>query len=132
MTPEGMRRAAKAVQQQYDIDREESGAPAPYNVMGYKGVRLESRWNIVDEFARMRRIVDGFSETEVKKLAWIWCDSKAQACYSVGVRPGVFDDELKSTIAVVFKEAGDGHNGISIEDGGSAFAGKELANLDPD
>ena len=132
MTPEEMRKIAQAIQQQNAIDIEESGPQAPYDVVGYKGVRLESRWNIVDEFARMRRIIDGFTDKDVVKLAWIWCDSKAQACYTVGVRPGKYDDELKWRIAEVFKTAGGGHNGISIEDGESAFEGNRLADVEPD
>jgi hypothetical protein len=127
-----MRKIAQAIQQQNAIDIEESGPTAPYDVVGYKGVRLESRWNIVDEFARMRRIVDGFSNENVVKLAWIWCDSKAQACYTVGVRREKYDDELKWTIAEVFKTACGVHNGISIEDGESAFEGNRLADLDLD
>jgi hypothetical protein len=132
MTPEEMRKISRAIQEQDAIDFEEAGPKAPYDVVGYNGVRLESRWNVIDEFARMRRIVDGFSVGDVKKLAWICCDSKAQSCYIVGVRPGMFDDELKYMIADVFKAVGGGHNGISIEDGDHAFGGNRLADLDPD
>jgi hypothetical protein len=132
MTPEEIKKIMQAIQQQNAMDLEESGPQAPYDVVGYKGIRLESRWNIVDEFARMRRIVDRFTKEDILKLAWIWCDSKAQAYYTVGVRSGKYDDELKRTIAGVFRAAGGGHNGLSIEDGEFAFVGNRLADLDPD
>lgn len=118
--------AAALIQRQYDIDRAEAGPKAPVAGFCYRGVHIESRWSVLAELDKMRRIVDAMPELMARRLETIWCDSNAGSCYSVTVRPGLWVPDLRWAIANAALEAG-GHNGIVVEaDGGNG------CHIDPD
>jgi hypothetical protein len=75
----------------------------------------------------MRRIIDAMPELMACRLDAIWCDSNAGSCYAVTVRPGFWVPDLRWAIADAVREAGGGHNGITVEaDGGNGY------HIDPD
>ncbi len=118
--------AAALIQRQYDIDRAEAGPKAPVSGFRYRGVKIESRWNVLAELDKMRRIIDVMPELMARRLESIWCDSNAGSCYTVTVRPGLWVPELRWAISNAVLDAG-GHNGIVVEaDGGNG------CHIDPD
>lgn len=112
--------AAALIQRQYDIDRAEAGPKAPVLGFRYRGVQIESRWAVRAELDTMRRIIDAMPELMARRLASIWCNSNAGACYTVTVRPGLWVPDLRWAIADAVVEAGGGHNGITVEADGSS------------
>ena len=119
--------ATELIQRQYDIDRAEAGPKAPVSGYPYRGVQIESRWAVMAELDTMRRIIDAMPELMARRLETIWCDSKAGACYTVTIRPGLFVPDLRWTIADATMEARGGHNGIMIE-----ADGDNGGHIDPD
>ena len=118
--------AAALIQRQYDIDRAEAGTKAPVSGFRYRGVQIESRWSVLAELDKMRRIVDAMPELLARRLETIWCDSNAGSCYLVTVRAGLWVPDLRWAIADAALEAG-GHNGIVVDaDGGNG------CHIDPD
>lgn len=105
---------AAAVRQQYEMDRAEAGQKAPIDKFKYKGVWIESRWAVLSELDTMRKVIDAMPELLARRLDSIWCDSKAQACYEVTVKDGLWLDDLRWAIEDAIIEAGGGHNGILI------------------
>ena len=114
-----LRAVAAAVQRQIDIDKAEAGPKAPFARLMQRGVRLESRWQVMSEFTRMQRAIDAMPELIVRRLGSVWCDSHAGSNYIVGVRPGLFAPELPRAIDTAFLESTGGHSGIMLEDAGS-------------
>jgi hypothetical protein len=51
------------------------------------GVALSSRYDKAEEYEVMVAMVDGVAPELRSKIASVFCDSKAQACYSVELRP---------------------------------------------
>jgi hypothetical protein len=120
------------LRRQYEIDYEASGPKAPYNHQIHKGVRIESRWQVLREFEVMREAIDAMPELMGRRIAWMWCDSNCGSNFVIGVKPSLYILDLKWAIKDAFRSANGGHNGITIEDGASAFTGKVLAIIDPD
>lgn len=83
----------------------------------YKGVSVNSRYNLQAEIDTMKDILDAMSDSATQKLQSIWCDSKANATYSIVVRDGKWVPELQWIIAEAAKNGAGGHNGIFIEAG---------------
>jgi hypothetical protein len=132
MNPEQMRKIAKAIKQQVELDYEDAGPKAPYDAFKFKDVRVESRWNVVAEFSLMRRVIEALPDEVARKLTWIWCDSNCGANYVVGVKRGQFDQDLKWSVADTIKAVGGGHNGISFQDGDEPFTGSSVGDTCPD
>jgi hypothetical protein len=124
--------AAALLRRQFEIDYEAAGPKAPYGRMVHKGVRIESRWDVVSEFETMRKIIDAMPELMARRLAWIWCDSNCGSNFVVGAKPSRFVPALKWEVADAVKAANGGHNGIIIEDGERPFTGRTLASIDCD
>jgi hypothetical protein len=110
MSPE----AARFIQMQYEIDREAAGRKAPVSGFEYKGVRIESRWSVLYELDQMKRVVDAL-ELSARRIGIIWCDSNAGSTFSVTVRSGRWNDDLRWAISDAFRSALGGHNGIYVE-----------------
>lgn len=81
------------------------------------GVALSSRYDKANEFETMACMVRGVSSDLRQFIDSVWCDSKANACYSVILKPCTrgqarrIAEELDA--ACVAREGG--HNGISIQ-----------------
>ena len=108
---------AAAVQRQFNIDREESGLEVPYDALDYRGVSLQSRFSVAHEFKTMKAVVDAMPEDVRLRLASIWCDSKACACYHVVVTLGMHRSALAEQIRQCLLAATSGFNGLYIEHG---------------
>ena len=81
------------------------------------GVSLTSRYNKAHEFEAMAAIVEAVSPNLRSLIDSIWCDSKANACYSVNLKHCTRGQAR--AIAKALDEAclacDNGHNGIFIE-----------------
>ena len=81
------------------------------------GVEITSRYLKADEFDSMAGMVKGVDEQHRLLIKSIWCDSQAQACYSVKLKPctrqqaRTIADQLSRNCC----EHDGGHNGIWIE-----------------
>lgn len=127
MPPEMRANIQREMQRQNDIDKEEAGQKAPVSDFIYRGVQIESRWAVLSELETMRKIVDAMPELMARRVEFIWCDSKATACYTITVREGLWVPNLRWAITNAVMKAGRGHNGIMIEaDGGNVY------HIDPD
>lgn len=96
-------------------DRKNAGPKAP--AFTYRGVRIESRWDVARELEIMRRLVDAL-ELNARRLVSVWCDSEAGSTYTVEVPPDRWEPELKWVIADAFTAAGIEHNLVVIQSGG--------------
>ncbi|WP_068117797.1 hypothetical protein [Tropicimonas marinistellae] len=115
---------AEALHRQNEIDRAASGQKAPVSGFTYKGVQLESRWAVLRELEDMKRIVAAMPELMSRRLATIWCDTKAGATYTVTVKDRLWVPDLKWTISDAIVDAVGGHNGIYID--GDAPSGMDV------
>jgi hypothetical protein len=121
-----------ALQRQHEIDIEGAGPKAPVQGFIYKGVHIESRWGVESELETMKLILEALAEPVVRKLSYIWCDSKAGSTYSISVQSGKFDHELRDAISDAIMSTSGGHNGVFFEDGEKPSFGMPIDNLDPD
>jgi len=97
----------------------------------HRKVNIQSRHHIQSEIDLMKGAIDGCHLGILSNLTFIFCDSKAEACYSIGVkRP-----ETMRTVAAHFEdyflEKRGGHNGITIEHGDVLFEGEQVLTVDP-
>ena len=106
---------AEAIAYQNAIDIDAAGPKAPHGAIPYKGVVIDSRWNVLAEFRSMRSIVDELSELMRARIASIWCDSNCTANYIVTVKPGKFAVDLPDAVEAAIVTVCGGHNGIMIE-----------------
>ncbi len=116
-----------AFQRQRDIDYDAAGPKAPASSFDYRGVRIASRWAVLHELERMKRIVDALPELMVRRLTSIWCDSNCGANYVISIRSGLWIPALRDAIADAVMAGGGGHNGIMIDE-----AGDHRADIGPD
>lgn len=123
---------AALLRRQFEIDYAGAGPKAPVSSFMYKGVEISSRWSVLREFETMKRAIDLMPELMSRRLSRIWCDSKCTANYVIGVKPGLFVQDVQWEINDAFCSASGGHNGIMIEEGDAIFGGTTLAILDPD
>jgi hypothetical protein len=83
--------------------------------MVHRGVALNSRYGKAHEYRAMMRILDALTEEDVRAIASVFCDSKAEACYVL--RADVADARLQP-LAEAFSNAGLsiglGNNGITV------------------
>lgn len=63
------------------------GGEPMYTSEAYKGVGLNSRKEIRSEIAAMREIVDWLGDL-AENLDMIFCDSKADSCYTISLKSG--------------------------------------------
>lgn len=78
------------------------------------GIHLSSRYDKAFELELMRRMVEAISPHLRKHVASIFCDSKANACYSITFNrpPKAIGERILDQI----EEAAGGHNGIWVND----------------
>lgn len=96
----------------------------------YKGIMLSSRYSKAGEYEEMMRIIDSLKPITPRIISQIWCDSKAQACYSITLNDDVTREEaefLYSDLSEGLERSHIGHNGITIEGPNS-----QGLDLDPD
>ncbi len=72
----------------------------------------------------MAKMVEAVPPALRRSLVQIWCDSKAQACYTVYFKSGV-PDEMAELVLDSLETASGGHNGIWVE-------GSKVQPRDPD
>lgn len=77
------------------------------------GVGISSRYQKADEFETMMRMVDAVDAELVGLIDNIWCDSKANACYSVVLNQCT--QRQADQIGYQLQAASGGHNGIFID-----------------
>lgn len=118
---------AALIRLQYDLDYAESGPKAPVSGFSYRGVRLESRFSVLAELDTMREFIDALPELMARRLASVWCDSRAGATYMIDVREGYWVSEIEWAIREAIMKVSSGHNGISIYEGKIS-----RADVDPD
>jgi hypothetical protein len=84
-----------------------------------RGIEITSRYNKVDEFELMVKMVNALPASLCKKIKSIWCDSKACQCFTVVLR--AWNDNLAREVGVKLQAAllnmRSGHNGIAVEAG---------------
>ena len=122
MSPE----LAALLKHQRDLDIAEAGPQAPEPSEHYCGVTIESRWSIAHELTTMRAIVDALPDLVRARVASIWCDSNAQALYSVEVQRGRWYDAIAEDVRDATLNATSGFNGLLVE--GDGFS----RNFDPE
>lgn len=105
-----------AVAAQSALDYAECGPHAPYARKTYKGVALESRYDLIAEYRNMETIIDRIPELLLRRLQSIWCDSKACAAYSVIVRKDKTSDLLLEVVLEAFSRSGFNSLDVSCED----------------
>lgn len=104
---------------QRDLDIADAGPQAPELAGDYRGVDLSSRWDIKHELLTMRRMVDGMSDLVRERVQSIWCDSNAQANYSVTIAPGGWQEAIEFDVRDAVRAATDGFNGLAVEGDGN-------------
>ena len=121
-----------AIQKQHKIDFEAAGPKASKPGFEYRGIYVESRWSVISELERMKRIVDQLPSEIAEKISTIWCDSKAEACYSVNVRSGEYSRDLKEAVSRAILSVSSGHNGVFFNEGDGLLKGDEAGFLEPE
>lgn len=93
-----------------------------------EGVALSSRYDKADEYEAMVSMVETVSAILRKKIKTIFCDSKAQCCYSVELHPCSQREaeEIAYQLSHGANERHGGHNGIYV----SGAAGGQIV-VDP-
>lgn len=104
---------------QRDLDIADAGPQAPELVGNYRGVDLSSRWVIKHELLTMRRIVDNMPDLVRARVQSIWCDSNAQACYSVMIAPGRWKEDIELDVRDAVRAAANCFNGLTVESDGN-------------
>ena len=106
---------AKAVARQNAIDRDEAGPKAPHGAVAYRGILLDSRWDILAEYQAMRAIVDRLPDLMRVRIELIWCDSKCTSYFILTVKPHRFVQDLPLMFEDSVVAVRGGHNGILIQ-----------------
>jgi hypothetical protein len=80
------------------------------------GVSLSSRWDKAHELEAMGKMVDGVEPDLRRHIESMWCDSKAEACYSVTLADcsEEIGREIAHQLDMACRERNGGHNGIWI------------------
>lgn len=113
MSPE----LSAALKHQRDLDIAEAGPQAREDTVEHRGVTISSRWSIADELDTMRAIVDALPDLVRARVESMWCDSNAQAYYSVTIALGLWIEGIDQIIRAAVLSATDGFNGLIVESG---------------
>ena len=102
--------------QKYDGDSEKV-ATTSIRALDVHGVCLSSRYNKAHEYEVMSTMVQGVLPELTELIESIWCDSKANACYSVFLLSCTKEQarDIGEQIEAACIAHGGGHNGISIQ-----------------
>ena len=106
---------AEAIAHQNAIDRDEAGPKAIHGAVSYRGVIVDSRWDVSSEYREMRAFVNNMPDLTRARIQSIWCDSKYTANYIITVKPGRFNLNIAADIEEAVITAIGGHNGIMIQ-----------------
>lgn len=106
---------AEAMAHQNAIDREAAGPKAPHGAIIYRDVAIDSRWNVLSEYNRMRSIVDRLPDLMRVRIESIWCDSNCTANYVVTIKSNRFVPDIPYAVEDAVIAVGGGHNGIMIQ-----------------
>lgn len=109
------RAVAEAIAHQNAIDRAEAGPKAPHGAISYRGVTLDSRWDVLAEYSAMRSIVDALPDLVRVRIESFWCDSKCTANYIVMVKARRFVADLPYAVEGAVVATCGGHNGIMVQ-----------------
>lgn len=102
------------VQRQHDMDRADAGPKAPYWRIRYKGVQVESRYAVLEEFNTMCRMIDAIPELAARRIKVIFCDSKATHTYTVTIGHHVWAQKIGNLLHQAAMTVSGGHNGIWV------------------
>lgn len=111
MSPE----MSAAMRRLRDLEIAEAGPQAPEDTVEHRGVTISSRWSIAHELVTMRAIVDAMPEPVRARVESMWCDSNAQAYYSVTVASGRWVEGIELAIRAAVLSVQDGYNGLIVE-----------------
>ena len=106
---------AAALKHQRDLDIAEAGPRAPELSGDYRGVDISSRTDIAHELTTMRKIVDAMPDLLRARTESMWCDSNAQAYYSIKIASGRWYEGIEFDIREAVRAVTDGFNGLSVE-----------------
>jgi hypothetical protein len=85
----------------------------------FRGVRLDSRYQKAHEFETMIAVVSKLDAAEIAVIDSMWCNSKAQSCYEVRLKRGVFEswaEIICASIHAYLMQVNGGHNGFDVVD----------------
>lgn len=113
--PPPLEAIAKAIGYQYSVDRDAAGPKAAHGAVSYRGVLIDSRWDIQAEYVAMRSIIDRLPDLIRVRVQSICCDSNCGANYVVTIKPARFCARLPAVVDEAIVAIGGGHNGVLIE-----------------
>lgn len=91
---------------------------SPFDSVTVDGIEITSRYTKADEFDLMARVVSMLRSDDRRKIASMWCDSKATHTYSVTMRRGhdfpEFTALIGRALSALFVQVAGGHNGIVV------------------
>lgn len=120
-----------ALKHQRDLDIKDAGPQAPEPTVIHLGVEITSRWSSAHELDTMRDVVEALPELVRTRVQSIWCDSNAQAFYSVKIRPDRWIEGIEHPVRDAVLAVSDGYNGIIVEgDGNEIWLNPEWAGDD--
>lgn len=99
------------------IEWRDAGPKVAFDETVHRGVRLQSRYSVAQEFKTLMAVVDAMPDDLRLRVASIWCDSKASAIYVVDVVPDLNRDGLAQEISNIFRVSAGGYNGLQIRHG---------------
>jgi hypothetical protein len=97
----------------------------------FRGVLVESRYQKADEVMAMLAVLRRMDDAQIAMIDRVWCDSKAQACYVITVREGVYDewgDDIRASFHAYCMQENGGHNGFDVV----GHDGEEICYQDPE
>ena len=115
LSPAQMQAIAEAIARQNAIDYEDSGPKAPHGKLIYRGVLIDSRWDVLSEYHSLRAIVDQLPDLMRLRIESIWCDSKCTNNYIITVKSQHFVEVLPDAIEAAVIAVRRGHNGIMLQ-----------------
>lgn len=95
----------------------EKAPDVPFSFIVAHGVRLESRYGKRREFEVMGSVVGVLSPDDRVLIDKIWCDSKAESCYSVNLHYKGAGPHVARILNDAFRKIAGGHNGIWLKYG---------------
>lgn len=107
---------AAALRHQKELDLADAGSQTPELNGNYRGVDIESRWDLQHEIMTMRGIVDAMPDALRHCVASIWCDSRAEAWFAVTIADGLWHDDVEVDVRDILLMQTRGFNGLTVSD----------------
>lgn len=120
IVPEFEPEVVRAIADRHHFGDQEKVATTTITSLEAHGVMLSSRYDKAGEYRAMTRMVEGVDAPLRGFISDIWCDSKANACYSVNLLPCTYMEAraIADQLDAACMKHNSGHNGISISGSG--------------